>query len=433
MSDPVRPDQRLLQLGPRVGVPARFPVISGYFGSALVCWVAATAALLRAAPDLADGAFDSRRVLLAVHLVGLGFLPFAVAGGALHILPVLFRNGAPDRRARIALPLLWAGPVLAYGISSHRPSFAYPAAATMSVAVLLLLTEVVLLVLRAPRARIVPASRIGVLLSTAHALAAFLLGALIFGVGWHPFAAASDERLVAIHLNVAVLGWLTLLIFTVGRTLGPMLALAPSEPARRLPVDELLLASGLWLVVIGLATGIAAAAAGAALVLAALVRFGLLLERVRRGQRLRGFEGPIAHFLAGLGFLAQASLTGLWLLAEHHPSTRLAELYVLSFLGGWAAGVTLGHLGKLLSLSAWTWWPRGPRPAQADVYPRRLWLFEALLFAIGLELIADGILARSDGIVSAGSAVLLASALGAALAAFRTLRASRPAFGDAAR
>lgn len=431
MSRPARSEQGLLQLGRKVGEPAAYRIVAGYFASAVLCWVAATVALARAAPDLAGGVYDSARVLLAVHLVGLGFLPFAVSGGALHILPVLLRNGHPALRARLALPLLWAGPLLAYGISSHRSSIAYPAVGVMGGALLLLLTEVGLLVVRAPRTRIVLASRVGVLMSGLHALAAFVLGALVFGIGWHPFAEASEERAVAIHLNLAVLGWLTLLILAVGRTLGPMLALAPSEGGRRLPVDELLLAAGLWLVVAGLATGEAAgaAAAGAAFVLAALVRFGLLLDRVRRGQRLRGFEGPIAHFLAGLGFLAQAAVTGLWLVAAHHRSTRLEELYVLFFLGGWAAGVTLGHLGKLLSLSAWTWWPRGPRPAQADLYPRRLWLLEALLFAAGVECLADGILVRSDGVAYAGSGFLIASALGSALAAVRTLRASRPALG----
>ena len=212
--------------------------MAGYFASALLSLVGATIALARAVPDLTAGRPTSAPVLLAVHLVALGFLPFAVGGGALHILPVLLRNGAPARRARLALPLLWAGPALAYGISSHRSSVAYPAAIVAAAGVALLLTEVGVLVLHAPRGRIVLASRVGVVFSGVHALTAFILGALVFGVGWWPFRTLSGDRLVAIHLNLAVLGWLTMLIIAVGRTLGPMLALAPAAGERRLPVER---------------------------------------------------------------------------------------------------------------------------------------------------------------------------------------------------
>ena len=177
----------------------------------------------------------------------------------------------------------------------------------------------------------------------------------------------------------------------------------------------------------GIAAAPDAADAGAALILIALVRFGLLMNRVRREHRLRGFEGPIAHFLAGLAFLAQAALTGLWLLHERTPSGRLEELYVLFLLGGWAAGVTLGHLGKLFSLSAWASWPPGPRPRQASLYPRRTWLVEALLFTAGVETLAGGILVRSQATAYLGVGVLIASAATAATATLATRRAARAA------
>jgi hypothetical protein len=418
-----------LQIGRQVGRPAPFRIVAGYFASALLCLVAATIALARAAPELAAGRPTSPPVLLAVHLVALGFLPFAVGGGALHILPVLLRNGAPAWRARLALPFLWAGPFLAYGISSHRSQVVYPAAIVTGTGIVLLLTEVGVLVLHAPRGRLVLASRVGVVLSGVNALIAFVLGVLVF-VGWRPFRDLSDDRLVAIHLNLAVLGWLTMLIIAVGRTLGPMLALAPAAGERRWPIDELLLAFGLWLVLAGIAKTPFAAVAGTALILTALVRFGRLMNRVRREHRLRGFEGPIAHFLTGLAFLAQAALTGLWLLHERTPSGRLEELYVVFLLGGWAAGVTLGHLGKLLSLSAWTSWPPGPRPKQAALYPRRAWLLEALLFTVGIETLAAGILARSRPTAYLGATVLIASAATAAAASFTSWLAAGPALRE---
>jgi hypothetical protein len=84
---------------------------------------------------------------------------------------------------------------------------------------------------------------------------------------------------------------------------------------------------------------------------------------------------------------------------------------VLFLLLGWAAGVTLGHLPKLLSLSIWVWWPPGPRPKQEALYPRRLAQLEAATFAAGVELAAIGVYAGSTTAARAGAALLGAAAL----------------------
>ena len=92
--------------------------------------------------------------------------------------------------------------------------------------------------MRAPRDRMLLASRAGVLLSTLHAGAALVFGAALEEGGRRLWGIPHD-RATAIHLNLAVLGWLTLLLVTVGRTLGPMLSLAPSAPKRRAPSRRL--------------------------------------------------------------------------------------------------------------------------------------------------------------------------------------------------
>lgn len=76
-----------------------------------------------------------------------------------------------------------------------------------------------------------------------------------------------------------------------------------------------------------------------------------------------------------------------------------------------AAGVTLGDLPKLLSLSNWVWWPPGPRPKQAALYPRRLAQLEAACFAAGVEVLALGTYLGSDAAARLGVAVLLAAAV----------------------
>lgn len=244
-----------MSTGARVGRPAPAALVACYFAASLLCWVAAAAALVRAAPELAGAGVAAPDVLLAVHLVGLGFLPLAVTGAVLHVLPTLLRNDASRARGWAALPLLCAGPLLAFAIAYDRETLTAAAASAETLGFCVVAWEIVSLVARAPHDRMLLASRFGVLLSTFHAAAALAVGAGLADRGWRPLLGIPHDRAIGIHLTLAVLGWLTLLIVTVGRTLTPMLSLAPAAGRRRLPVEELVLTAGVWLVVAGLALG----------------------------------------------------------------------------------------------------------------------------------------------------------------------------------
>ena len=95
--------------------------------------------------------------------------------------------------------------------------------------------------------------------------------------------------------------------------------------------------------------------------------------------------------------------------------------------------MTLGHLGKLLSLSAWTWWPAGPRPKQAALYPRTIWLIEAILFAVGVEVLLNGALGGAETLSLLGALLRVGAALAACCAAAITLRLAVPALRTAPR
>jgi hypothetical protein len=128
-------------------------------------------------------------------------------------------------------------------------------------------------------------------------------------------------------------------------------------------------------------------------------------------------------------FLLQAAILGIGMLFGLDASPARLTAYVVALLVGWAAGVTLGHLGKLLSLSAWAWWPPGPRPKQAALYPRRVWLVEAIVFAVGIELLVNGVLGGSESMTLLAGMLLVAAAAAACVGAAFTLRAGRPALG----
>jgi hypothetical protein len=421
-----------MSLGARVGRPAPARLVAAYLGAALLCWLGAAIAIARAAPELATAGVAAPDVLFAVHLVGLGFLPLAVTGAALHVLPTLLRNDASAARGWIALPLLLAGPLLAYAIAYDRETATWIAATVETAGFLLVAWELVALVVRAPHDRMLLASRSGVLLSTFHAAAALAVGAALADRGFRPLLGIPHDRAIGIHLNLAVVGWLTLLIVTVGRTLTPMLSLAPAAGRRRLPVEELVLTGGLWLLVAGLALGERApAVAGGLLVLGTIAAFAFLTARIGRQHRLEGVEGPLTHMVTGMFFLLQAAILGMGMLLGLDPSPARLTAYVVAFLVGWAAGVTLGHLGKLLSLSAWTWWPPGPRPKQAALYPRRVWLVEAIVFAVGIELLVNGVLGGSESMTLLAGMLLVAAAGAACVGAALTLRAGQRALGPA--
>jgi hypothetical protein len=145
-------------------------------------------------------------------------------------------------------------------------------------------------------------------------------------------------------------------------------------------------------------------------ILVALGRFAAMLVGVARSRRIE-LEAPLAHFLAGAVFLLQAAALGFLMLAGSVSAHRALTAYVVLLLLGWAGGVTLGHIGKLLSLSLWVWWPPGPRPKQAALYPRAVWLGEAAAFITGVELLAVASMAGSVALGYAAGATLLAAAV----------------------
>jgi hypothetical protein len=406
------------------GQPASFAVTAPAYAIAVLGWIGAATALTASADELARGAVSEWQPVLAAHLVGLVLFPFAVAAAAWQLLPVMLRNDPPTARARpYALALLAAGVPLAAVIAAERGRAEILLAAVLAAGIVLLLSEVASLVRRAPEGRLLVVSRPAVLLAGMHAAIAFVLG-VVASVGSGPERLGIPyERFLLVHLSIALVGWLTILIAAVGRTLVPMLGLAPAAGPRKLPLPELALAIGLWTYVAGLALEVGVLAAGGIVVMVAgLTPVARRFAIVGRAGKIGVREGPVAHVAVGLVLLVEASALGV-LGALGVIDGRRAAISAVLLLGlGWAAGVILGHLGKLVSLSGWGSWPPGPRPSQRALYPRRAWQAEVVLFAVGVQLAAAGTLAQSTGTARAGGSVLIAAAAVAALGVGETLR-----------
>jgi hypothetical protein len=407
-----------------VGRPAPFRITGPAYAAALAGWAGAALLLLLAAPALANGNVSGERAVAAAHLVGVVFFPFAVAAAVWQLLPVMLRTDPALPQARwAALVLIAAGAPLAWGVADERGAVVGVSATLLGAGLLLLLAELASLVRRAPRGKVLVVSRPAVALAGLHAALAFALGAVVFSSDGPEPLGVPYERLLLVHLLLALVGWLTVMIAAVGRTLVPMLGLAAAAPRRSVPAAELAIVGGLWLLVGGIAASSGPlSGAGIVVVLAGLAAPGRLFVRVAVQGKAGRREGPIAHVVVGLVLVAEAAVVALLALAGVGDLRRATIAGVVLVGLGWAAGIVVGHLGKLISLSGWGSWPPGPRPRQAELYPRRAWLVEAAVFLGGVQLLALGILAGADGVARSGAALLLCSTVLAAASAGESIR-----------
>ncbi|MGZ8695446.1 MAG: hypothetical protein ACXWYS_08420, partial [Gaiellaceae bacterium] len=360
------------------GRPAPFRLGAPAYLASLAGWVAAAALVLASVDELTKLAVSSAGPVAVTHAIGVVFFPFAVAAAVWQLLPVMLRNNPPRPRLRwLVLALLVAGVPLTASVASERHLLAGVSAAVLGTGLVLLLAELVSLIRRAPRRRTLVVSRPAVALAGAHAAAAFALGVVVLTVGGPEPLGVPDERLLLIHLLLALVGWLTVLIAAVGRTLVPMLGLAAVAPRRSAPLAELTIVGGLWLLVAGIAAAVdALLAVGVATILVGLFAPARQFLQVARSGTIGVREGPVAHVAVGLLCLLEAAALVLAAATDVISERRATVAAVLLIGIGWAVGVILGHLGKLISLSGWGSWPPGPRPKQAELYPRRAWQAE---------------------------------------------------------
>lgn len=406
------------------GKPAAFRLTAPGYVVAFCGWLAASVLLAVAAPELTGLALYDDGLIAAAHAVGLVFFPFAVATAVWQLVPQMLRNNPPHPHLRwVVLGLLAAGAVLAYALSEGRTSLAYASAGLVGGALALLLVELSLLIRGAPRERRLGVSRPPLAIAAGHALLAFGLGLAVLADGGPEPLGIPFENALLIHLSLAAIGWLTVMIAAVGRTLVPMFGLAAAAPRRRLPVTEIALVAGLWTFIAGVASSTSwLVAAGVVVMAAGLASPARLFARVATGRKAAAREGPVLHVAAGLVFLAEAAVIALLAVAGLVDERRGAVAGVVLVGLGWAAGVIAGHAGKLISLSGWGSWPPGPRPPQGAFYPRRGCQAEVVLFATGIQTMTAGVLADSAGVTRAGAVVLVASASVALACALESIR-----------
>lgn len=386
-----------------------------HFGAAMLYLVAGALGLVWIAPELAMGMYASPHVAGVTHLFTLGWLTTTIFGALCQLLPAAF--GAPLRSTKLGHAAFWTfAPgvgLFACGVADSSATLDHAGVGFVAVGVVLALVHIGS-ALRRSRSR-------DVTWTAACVALAFLASTLVLGVvllhNVHSgFLAAARIRVLAIHLHVAIVGWVLLMIVGLSHRLLPMFLLAHGADTRWTRRSLIALGAGVVLLGSGLATerpelmwaGAAALDVGVACFLWQAVSF----FRVRVRKRT---EVGMEFVATALVFLATSAMLGPFVLARGAGHARLATAYVVVGLLGGVVLYVAGFFYKIVPMLAWTARyrnriGRGQLPTVAESFSARVARLQLAAMAAGVSLLGAGIGAGSSTITRAGAMLFAAGA-----------------------
>lgn len=359
----IRPEQ-----GPPLWVPASF------FLTAPFAVVAAGVLLLVRGADGAAGSWGTTSVAV-VHCATVGFLLLVMLGALYQLLPVVAGAVVPWPRLGHGVHALVVsgGVCLVYAQATADAQAFAAAAALVTLAVTLFLVPAGVAMARSsvksPTAR---GLALGLVALAVVALAGVRLALARAGHG------GVDDWLAlrAAHAHVGLLAWIGGLVLAVSWQVLPMFFFAPAPP----PLLSWLALGGvaLSLALLGVATFVRVplpvvllALPGALAVWLVHPIWALIALRARKRKRR---DATLWFWWLGMGVAPACSvLAGLtaWL-----DDPRLALLYGLCVLWGWAGAIAHGMLARIVPFLVWLHWcaprvGREPVPSAKELLPDR--------------------------------------------------------------
>ena len=388
----------------RAGRATPFWLPAAHFAAGLVCLAFAALLLPTAAGDLAAGRFLQPRVVAITHLITLGWLTVSIMGALCQLFPVVL--GTPLRWIKLSavtLALFVPGVlVFATGLLTAGNGLVIMGAIMFASALLLFLANATATMWRAQNKRDLTWWTL--------AFAFFFLAATItFGgsLALNLTTAHLDDRLtaLAVHVHVALGGWVLLVIMAVGRRLLPMFLLSHGTHEWPLRIAVIVTSAGAMLLSVfhGFMTravfvsGVTLIGAG---VVALVVQVAGYLRRRHRPQ----LDAGLRMVMAGGLLVTVAVALGFGLLATNAPMSMIAA-YGVSIVGGLALFVA-GHYYKILPFLVWNHRvaplagkrPR-PLPKIAELFDARIAGIAGAAITAGMFLIVAGTFARSHTII----------------------------------
>jgi hypothetical protein len=377
-----------------------------YFGAAVAFHVAAWAALLAGAREVASFPGGLGLPFAALHLATLGVLAMAAIGATLQLLPVATRQPVRSVGAAKLVWWLFAPGVLVFagGAALYAPRAMAPGAA-LAVAALALYGW--LLGRNLWRARGMP-----VVVAHGWAALAALAGLAATGlalVARYEHGLALDHAAFRVaHLVLAAYGFMGLLALGLSQFLLPMLAIArPPTPRSAYAA----LGTALFAILLALGDYVAAAA------LAGLVAAAIHIVSQERSlrARLRPALGPAFQLVRASWALLLASLALALAMALGWAPPRAGVLLVVLLVPGWLLTFLLGVLQRIVPFLASV--HAGNRaPLASALSPRAPLAAHRVLHFAALAGLLAGVALDASWLVQAAAAAGLAGAL--AFAAF---------------
>jgi hypothetical protein len=396
----------------------------GYLVCAAVAFLAAAIGTAWLAPELGSHYYHPR-LLALTHTVTLGWITLAIMGASYQLIPVaLERPIWSERVARWQLAIL---AVAVIGMVAHFYLGTWPglagAAGLLAVGIALYLLNVGLCLRGFARwtftARLVMLAYGGLALTT-------LFGLLLAVNHVWPFLPGEFFPTLHAHVQLAILGWVTPMIFGVAARVYPMFLLAPAPRGWASLLQLWGLALGVPAVVVGLAGAPSLAVLGAlAVAVAALGHAAWVVEMARRRKR-PGLDWGLRFMLTATAFVLPAAVLGVVLAADWLSGPRVALTYAVVVLGGWISLTVVGMMLKIVPFLVWyrVYSPRAgrePVPTLSQLSSPRLEGLTYALLTAGMLLLAATVLVGDPAWIRVAGAVLALGALAFAAVLARIL------------
>ncbi len=391
-----------------------FALPGEHFAAGLAWLVVGAAGLVVVAPLLAQGAFSAPHVVAVVHCFTLGWITTSIFGALYQLFPIAL--GVPARSVRVGhgtFVLLQAGTLaLVVGFWWWLPGLLAAGWVALGAAVWGLAWNLLPQRRRAERGHLIGRYVAGahVALGLAMVVAAARVGNLL---GWWE---VNGQRLLAVHVHLAALGFATLVVVGVGSRLFTMFLLSHGHAEWPLRWIGPLVGAGLVVFGVGQLGGVGIASSMGALLMAAGTALYLYQAWTYFRHRVRRVLDPgLALAAAAHGFLVLALTTGLWLAMAQAPGPRLMAAYGVLGIFGWLSLLITGISQKILPFLTWVYRfsghvgaPGMPKVADLTV-PSWGWASVALL-AGGTLLLAVAVAAGQAGAARAGATLVAGGA-----------------------
>jgi hypothetical protein len=406
--------------GPATPITGSMRLAGAHFAAAMLYLVAGAAGLVWIAPELANGLYASPHVAGVTHLFTLGWLTTTIFGALYQILPGAF--AAPLRSVTLGHVSFCAfapgAGLFACAVADRSTTLEHVGAGLVGVGVLLTVANIGSSLSRS-RSRDVTWGAVclalGFLTSTL-GLGVVLLYNLDTGV-----LAEVHARVLAIHVHVAIVGWVLVMIVGVSHRMLPMFLVARGADTRWTKRALVSLGAGVVALSIGLAisraalawVGVAALETGVGCFLWQAFSF----YRVRVKTQL---DVGLQFAATALAFLATAAVLGPFVFVLGATHAQLATAYALVGLLGGIVMYVSGFFYKIVPMLAWTVRHRGrvgttPVPTVAESFSARVARVQLAAMASGVVLLGGGIGAassiatRAGAMLFAGGVVLFAA------------------------